>query len=103
MEEDESLEQAAVRELEEETGLRLTPLEQLGAFGDLGRDPRGRVITIVYYTFLPGLSHPIGVGDEASEARWFKLRALPKKMAFDHRHIVEIASQRLSMVEKTPS
>ncbi|MBX3186163.1 MAG: NUDIX hydrolase [Labilithrix sp.] len=73
--ENESLERAAARELYEETGLSGVRLEQLGAFGDPGRDPRGHTVTVAYVTFRvaePSLSP----GDDAVEAAWKPMRSL---------------------------
>jgi len=89
----ESLEAAARRELEEETGLRDLYLEQLYTFGDPKRDPRGRVITVAYFALVPA---PLAVqaGDDASDARWCSVHKLPP-LAFDHAKILRYALQRL--------
>ncbi len=89
---EESLETAAARELEEETGLRGVALFQLHAFGDVGRDPRGRNITVVYRGALPKPA-PVRPGDDAAEAAWFPARALPP-MAFDHDRIIAMALEK---------
>ena len=75
--ENESLERAAARELHEETGLTVSPskLEQLGAFGDPGRDPRGHTITVAYVTYR-ATETSLNPGDDAVEAEWVPLRAL---------------------------
>ncbi len=75
--ENESLERAAARELHEETGLVVNPskLEMLGAFGDPGRDPRGHTVTVAYVTFR-ATETSIQAGDDAIEASWHPLRAL---------------------------
>jgi 8-oxo-dGTP diphosphatase len=75
--ENESLERAAARELHEETGLTVSPskLEQLGAFGDPGRDPRGHTVTVAFVTFR-ATETAINAGDDAVEAVWHPLRAL---------------------------
>jgi 8-oxo-dGTP diphosphatase len=73
--ENESLDRAAARELSEETGLSGLRLEQLGAFGDPGRDPRGHVVTIAYVTFL--VTEPaINAGDDAAAVAWHAFRTL---------------------------
>lgn len=75
VDENESLERAAARELHEETGLSGVRLEQLGAFGDPGRDPRGHTVTVGYVTFL--MTEPqIAAGDDATAAEWKSFRAL---------------------------
>jgi 8-oxo-dGTP diphosphatase len=91
---DESLEQAALRELEEETGVHDVYLEQLYTFGDVGRDPRGRVITVAYFALVPALAICPHAGDEATEARWWSVSDLPE-LAFDHAGILTYALQRL--------
>jgi 8-oxo-dGTP diphosphatase len=87
---DETLETAAARELEEETGLHGVALKQFHAFGDPGRDPRDRSISIAYVGEVDWRQHAPRGGDDAAEARWFPLDALPD-LAFDHRVIVEYA------------
>ncbi|MFC7047651.1 NUDIX domain-containing protein [Emcibacter nanhaiensis] len=91
---DEDLEQAARRELEEETGLRDIPLEQLHAFGAVERDPRERVISVAYLARLPENAPQPRAGSDAAAAAWFPLTALPD-LAFDHRAILGLARQRL--------
>jgi 8-oxo-dGTP diphosphatase len=91
---DESLEDAAQRELEEETGVHDVYLEQLYTFGDLGRDPRGRVITVTYFALMPADATQLHAGQDASDARWWSVYGLPP-LAFDHADILEYALQRL--------
>ncbi len=81
VEEDESLEVAARRELAEETGVRDVYLEQLYTFGDPCRDPRGRVITVAYLALVPS---PLTVeaGSDARDARWWSVYQLPLRLAF---------------------
>ncbi len=90
---DEALETAARRELREETGVSDVYLEQLYTFGDLDRDPRGRVISVAYIALVPA---PLAVtaGSDAREARWWPLRDLPA-LAFDHDKILQYALTRL--------
>jgi 8-oxo-dGTP diphosphatase len=90
----ESLEEAAARELHEETGLSLPYLEQLYTFGDPGRDPRGWVISIVYFSLVPAEEAHLRAGDDATEAAWQPAYALPK-LAFDHAKILDSALTRL--------
>ena len=90
----ESLEEAALRELEEETGVRDVYLEQLYTFGDPGRDPRGRVITVAYFALVPAIAIHPRAGDDAVEARWWSVYDLPP-LAFDHADILAYALQRL--------
>jgi len=90
---DESLESAARRELEEETGVRDVYLEQLYTFGAVGRDPRGRVISVAYFALAP-VSLVVRGGSDASEARWWSTSRLPS-LAFDHDDILKYALKRL--------
>ncbi len=92
---DESLDEAARRELHEEAGVGDVFLEQLYTFGDPARDPRTRVITVAYYALVPYeavAGHHAGT--DATETAWFSLSALPE-LAFDHRQIVDYALERL--------
>jgi len=105
---DESLADAARRELAEETGLNLPKsaanpsrrssnvwMDQLRAFGQPDRDPRGRTITVAYLVLIrPGYASWVRAGDDAADARWFDPRRLPR-WAFDHRQIVRTAMTRL--------
>ena len=92
--EDESLETAALRELAEETGVRDIYLEQLYSFGDPGRDPRGRVVTVAFFALIASADLRLAAGTDAAEARWFPTSALPA-LAFDHQRIVDYAVERL--------
>ncbi|HEU5321252.1 MAG TPA: NUDIX domain-containing protein [Methylomirabilota bacterium] len=92
--EDESLEAAARRELAEETGVHDVYLEQLYTFGDPGRDPRGRVVTVAYFALGAAGAPPLRAGTDAAEAGWFPVAALPP-LAFDHDRIVAYARERL--------
>lgn len=91
---DESLEDAARRELCEETGLTDIYLEQLFTFGDVKRDPRERVVTVAYYALVGIDGHNVKAATDAVEAGWFSLSDLPP-LAFDHEKIVDVALTRL--------
>jgi 8-oxo-dGTP diphosphatase len=91
---EETLEQAAFRELFEETGTKDVYLEQLYTFGDPDRDPRGRVVTVAYYALVPTDKSPLLAGTDAATAGWYPVSALPP-LAFDHGNIVEYAVDRL--------
>lgn len=91
---DESLEEAALRELAEETGVADVYIEQLYTFGDPGRDPRTRVITVAYFALVPQDAIRPRPGDDATETGWFSVFDLPP-LAFDHRQILEYALTRL--------
>ena len=88
--ENEDIDDAVGRELQEETGLCNIDLTQLQAFGKPGRDPRGHCVTIAYWGIARNDSSEVKGGDDAAEAKWFPLGSLPK-MAFDHSDILEIA------------
>ncbi len=92
---DEELEDAAVRELKEETGVTGVELEQMRTFGTVGRDPRGRQITVVFMGLTKGVLREVQGGDDAAEARWFGIEALPGQMAFDHSEILAAAAEQL--------
>ncbi len=91
---DESLETAAKRELQEETGLQDVYLEQLYTFGDPERDPRTRVITVVYFALLDSERLQVKASSDASDVGWFSVYDLPP-LAFDHAKIIEYALNRL--------
>jgi len=96
---DEELEDAVVRELEEETGLVGVKLEQMHTFGTVGRDPRGRQISVVFMGIATKGQDTIRPGDDAAQAQWFDIEELPKDMAFDHNEVVGFAVEKLL---KTP-
>lgn len=88
---DEELCVAAARELAEETSLTGLELKQLCTVGTIGRDPRGRLITIVYTATAKDCIENIKAGDDAAQAKWFSIKDLPEKIAFDHRDIIKTA------------
>lgn len=90
----ESLEEAARRELMEETAVSNVYLEQLFTFGKPDRDPRTRVITIAYIALVPHDAIQPQAGDDAAEAAWFSMNELPN-LAFDHQEIIDYALTRL--------
>jgi 8-oxo-dGTP diphosphatase len=90
----ESLEQAARRELQEETGLARVYLEQLYTFGDPGRDPREHVVTVAYYALVNLFDHKVHASTDARNAAWFAVGDMPE-LAFDHDRILEMAHERL--------
>jgi 8-oxo-dGTP diphosphatase len=91
---DEGLEDCARRELHEETGLADLYLEQLYSFGDVGRDVRGRVISVAYLALMRAGSRKLTAGSDAAEGRWVALSQLPA-LAFDHDRILDLARNRL--------
>ena len=86
---DETTKQCAIRELEEETGLKVKDIQQLGAYSKVDRDPRGRTITVAYLAFVDK-PLPVKGQDDAAKAQWFSIKNLPK-LAFDHEEIMKDA------------
>lgn len=99
-EQGEDVDDAAVRELQEETGLSPKDvfLEQLYTFGGAGRDPRGRVISVAYYALVPADRVPrVKAGDDAVDATWVSVSRLGRlDLAFDHAGIIELAVERIA-------
>jgi 8-oxo-dGTP diphosphatase len=91
---EETHDEAARRELAEESGITDVYLEQLYTFGELERDPRERVITVAYYALAKLSDHRIRAATDAERVAWFGLDDLPK-LAFDHARIIERAIERL--------
>ncbi|MHC4575090.1 MAG: NUDIX domain-containing protein [Planctomycetota bacterium] len=92
---EEELENAAARELAEETGLTDVQLEQMRTFGKCGRDPRGRQITIAFMGISTKRGAKIRAGDDAGQVRWFDIENLPTDMAFDHNEVSRFAIRKL--------
>jgi len=91
--EKEDLDQAALRELKEETGVSDVYLEQLYSFGKPDRDPRGRVVTVAYFALISP-DRKLSAGSDAAAAAWYPVDDLPK-LAFDHAAILDYALERL--------
>src|SRR5213594_1864533 len=91
---DETLDEAARRELAEETGLKDVFLEQLYTFGAVNRDPRERVVSVAYYALVKLAAHDTKAATDAADARWFPVSKVPK-LAFDHAEILNTALARL--------
>ncbi len=91
---DENLEEAALRELREETGIENVFLEQLYTFGAVNRDPRERIVTVAYYALVNLREYNIEATTDAMDAAWFAIDELPK-LPFDHQQIFEMALNRL--------
>jgi len=95
--EDEDLNAAAARELKEETGVAEATVEQVGAIGTPGRDPRGHVVTILYAGLTPGDRHQLVATGDARNVRWFTVggtEPLPP-LAFDHAELLKKALAHL--------
>ena len=91
---EESLDDAARRELAEETGIRDVFLEQLYTFGEVRRDPRERVVSVAYYALVNLAGHAIHATADAADAKWFEVGDTPR-LAFDHDQILTAAINRL--------
>ena len=95
---DETTEQCAIRELEEETGLQIDQVYQIGAYSKVDRDPRGRTISVAYLALV---NQPLDVSgqDDAAEAKWFSVNALPP-LAFDHEEIMADAIAKYNALKR---
>lgn len=91
---EETLDAAALRELQEETGLTKVYLEQLATIGDVQRDPRERVVTVAYFALVRLSDHRVQAATDARDAAWFAVDDVPK-LAFDHEAILALALTRL--------
>jgi 8-oxo-dGTP diphosphatase len=92
---DEDLDRCAARELQEETGIADPYMEQFHAFGDVGRDPRERIVSVAYLALAPAASLRAQAGDDAADAQWHGLAALPE-LAFDHARVIAAARRHLA-------
>ncbi|MDA3910192.1 MAG: NUDIX hydrolase [Bacteroidales bacterium] len=90
---DETLDNAVARELSEETGLSLGGFKQLYTFGNPGRDPRGRNITVVFQLTISEII-PVTGGDDADDAKWYSVHELPE-LAFDHEKVIKMGLKQL--------
>jgi 8-oxo-dGTP diphosphatase len=91
---EETIDDAARRELSEEAGLTNVFLEQLYTFGDVDRDPRERVVSVAYYALVKSAEHAVRAATDAANAQWFPVSEVPK-LAFDHATILAVALARL--------
>lgn len=91
---DESVEDAALRELQEETGVKDVYLEQLATFSAPDRDPRERVVTVAHFAIVNLFNHEVKADTDAEEAAWFPAEE-PPQLAFDHQLILSSALRRL--------
>ena len=94
----EDLGAAVRREVREETGLSDLVFEQFRSYGDPRRDPRGHTVSVIHVCEVPCPAPPVRGGDDAAEAAWFPLDALPT-MAFDHHEILDeiMITRRLTL------
>ena len=96
MDMDENTEQCAIRELEEETGLKVDKVLQIGAYSKVDRDPRGRTVTVAYLAII---DLPVNVQgcDDAANADWHSINQLPP-LAFDHADVMRDAIKLFNAV-----
>ncbi|MEE9350215.1 MAG: NUDIX domain-containing protein [Flavobacteriaceae bacterium] len=90
----ETLEQAVIRELNEETGVKANYLEQLYTFGAINRDERARVISISYIALINPKNYSLKADTDAKDTKWFDINDIPK-LAFDHNDIITNGLERL--------
>ena len=95
VEEDETLEEAIARELQEETNLTLNNMQQFRAYSRPDRDPRGRTISVIFTSILDTLTAAVA-GDDAAAVKWFPLDQLPE-LAFDHEEVVADIMKAMNM------
>ena len=93
VDEDESLEAAAARELREETGLKDIQLEQVCAFGDPGRDPRGHTVSVAFASVVETRLEA-EAADDAADVAWHPVTRTPR-LAFDHKKILRVALEHM--------
>jgi len=91
---EETVEEAVVRELYEETHLKVDHLEQLHTFSALGRDPRGRTVSVTFFGLIDAETSEVYGGDDALQAKWFSMSEVPT-LAFDHIEAINMALKRL--------
>jgi len=92
VEDEESLDTAAQRELEEETGIQVDELFQFYTFGEPDRDPRGRAVSVAYFTKVNKESVLPQAATDAASVQWFSINSLPE-LAFDHADILDKAKE----------
>ncbi len=91
---EETVEEAVVRELEEETNLKVEGLKQLHTFSELGRNPRGRIISVTFYGTTSFENSKVTGSDDAADAKWFSINEIPR-LAFDHIFAVQMAIEKI--------
>ena len=97
VDENEDLEAAAIRELQEETSIKIESLEQLKAFGKPFRDPRNHTVSVAFLGFVQDETIAIAA-DDAMEVKWFSIDELPE-LAFDHDEIINFALSKIKKIE----
>ncbi len=97
VEDDEELEDAAIRELEEETGMKVPSMKLLTTIGTVGRDTRFRTVSVVYYAFADASAQKVAGADDAMDAQWVNVKDIAD-MAFDHKDILDYALKELQLM-----
>ena len=92
----ESLKEAVLRELEEETNIKDVFVKKLTAYGDVKRDPRGRIVTVAYLALIDAEKYELKSRADALLAEWQPVSGV-RKLAFDHHHILQEALQELRL------
>lgn len=92
----ETLEQAIIREIEEETALKTEAIKLVGAYSDQKRDPRGHTISVAYLMKITGGNEK--TTEEAKEVKYFPLAHLPENIAFDHQKIIQDAEKIIKTI-----
>lgn len=90
---EETCEEAIVRELMEETNLKVPELRQMHTFSALGRDPRGRTVSVTFFGVADYFNSAVKGGDDAADARWFDIQDTPE-LAFDHIEAIRMAEKK---------
>jgi len=98
VEDGETTMEAAIRELHEETGMKLEYMKQFHVFDKPDRDPRQRTVSITHYAFVNAKDHSVKGSDDATEAKWMNIEDITE-LAFDHKEIVAYALQQLSLTK----
>ncbi len=97
---DESLEEAALRELSEETNVKNIFIKRLSAYGDVGRDPRGRIVSVVFLALIDSVRFRLKASTDAMHAEWVGIDSV-KSLAFDHNTILNDALDGLKLDVQT--
>ena len=95
---EETVEEAVVRELQEETGLQFSSLKQLHTFSTIDRDPRGRTVSVIFYGTTEMKNSEVKGGDDANDARWFRVDNLPE-LGFDHIEAFKMAFSKMETIK----
>lgn len=91
----ESIDDAIERKVSNKTGIKSLYLEQLYTFGEIDRDPRGRIVSVAYYGLVKPGDYKLQASTGAKDVEWFSINDFPKELAFDHSNIIETALDRL--------